>query len=512
MSDLPKMSTWGVEGQKYEICDKAARDKNTALEKTAESIRSEVEALKQMSATAEELPTGSAPTASYSNGVLRLGIPQGPKGDTGAKGDKGDKGDKGEKGDKGDTGPQGEQGPQGIQGIQGEQGPKGDKGDTGDTGPQGPAGEAGVTPNITVTAVTGEPGTDAQVEQIGTVENPVLKFTIPRGNDGYVGADGAPGANGQGVPTGGTTGQVLRKTGSGDYEAEWSDKAGDSERLGGLDAQYYMQGRAAYNLLDNSNFADLVAQAGLNGAHGSTAYIADRWKSASATATQQSGYTTLSTTEKTGRIAQQLPDVLAGKTVTAAVKVSGSSIVYCGVYYNQNSVSKSVSISVSAPNGIMMKSGTIPSDATDIEFRVYIAYTDGGGSCDVYWAALYEGAYTAETLPAYVPKGYAVELAECQRYYKEIPEQTSCAFATSAQGGKYFSSSITFNPMRITPTVSFKTDSDGKIGVVQGVAFVSPSEFNFAYIKNGCLLPATTNAAYAGLVMSFYGIQLSADL
>lgn len=181
-----------------------------------------------------------------------------------------------------------------------------------------------------------------------------------------------------------------------------------------------MQGRAAHNLLDNSYFADLVAQAGLNGAHGSTAYIADRWKSSSATATQKSGYTTLSTTEKTGRIAQKLPYALAGKTVTAAAKVSGSSIVYCGVYYNQNSVSKSVSISVTAPNGIIAKSGVIPNDATDIEFRIYIAYTDGGGSCNVYWAALYEGSYTSDTLPAYVPKEYAAELAECQRYYVYI--------------------------------------------------------------------------------------------
>lgn len=212
--------------------------------------------------------------------------------------------------------------------------------------------------NLQVTATTLSPGAQATAAYAGGV----LSLGIPRGDVGQVGAPG---------------------------------------------------GGAPYNILDNSNFADLVAQAGLNGAHGSTAYIADRWKSASATATQQSGYTTLSTTEKTGRIAQQLPDVLAGKTVTAAAKVSGSSIVYCGVYYNQNSVSKSVSISVSAPNGIMMKSGTIPSDATDIEFRVYIAYTDGGGSCDVYWAALYEGAYTTDTLPAYVPVGKHVEMLNC---------------------------------------------------------------------------------------------------
>ena len=36
------------------------------------------------------------------------------------------------------------------------------------------------------------------------------------------------------------------------------------------------------------------------------------------------------------------------------------------------------------------------------------------------WAALYEGEYTAETLPKYHPKGYGAELAECQRYFIRI--------------------------------------------------------------------------------------------
>ena len=36
----------------------------------------------------------------------------------------------------------------------------------------------------------------------------------------------------------------------------------------------------------------------------------------------------------------------------------------------------------------------------------------------IRWAALYEGEYTAETLPEYQPKGYGAELAECQRYYQ----------------------------------------------------------------------------------------------
>lgn len=181
-----------------------------------------------------------------------------------------------------------------------------------------------------------------------------------------------------------------------------------------------LQGRAAHNLLDNSNFADLVAQAGLNGSHGSTAYIADRWKSENATATANSGYTTISSTEKAGRIVQMLPAAVAGKTVTASAKVASANTIYFGVYYIQNSVSKYINNSFTSPNGVIMVSGAIPADATNIEFRIYTSYIDGGGSCNVYWASLYEGAYTADTLPAYQPKGYAAELAECQRYYVYI--------------------------------------------------------------------------------------------
>ncbi len=61
----------------------------------------DIDTIENISATASGLPAGSAPTASYNNGVLSLGIP---------------------KGDNGDQGIQGPQGIQGIQGIQGETG------------------------------------------------------------------------------------------------------------------------------------------------------------------------------------------------------------------------------------------------------------------------------------------------------------------------------------------------------------------------------------------------------
>ena len=92
---------------------------------------------------------------------------------------------------------------------------KGPKGDTGDVGPQGlqgnsgPAGADGVTPTI------GENGNWF----IGETDT----GKPSRGEKGDQGPQGLPGPTGPGVPTGGTTGQVLSKSGDGDYETEWKD-------------------------------------------------------------------------------------------------------------------------------------------------------------------------------------------------------------------------------------------------------------------------------------------------
>ena len=53
--------------------------------------------------------------------------------------------------------------------------------------PQGRKGDTGATPKIKLSVVTGEPGTDARVEQSGTAENPMVEFTIPRGDTGSLG-------------------------------------------------------------------------------------------------------------------------------------------------------------------------------------------------------------------------------------------------------------------------------------------------------------------------------------
>ena len=95
--------------------------------------------------------------------------PQGPAGATGATGAAGPKGDKG------DTGTAGATGATGATGAQGPKGDKGDPGATGAIGPQGPQGPAG--------------------------------------------------ANGQGVPVGGTAGQVLTKNTATNFDTSWQTPA-----------------------------------------------------------------------------------------------------------------------------------------------------------------------------------------------------------------------------------------------------------------------------------------------
>ena len=52
----------------------------------------------------------------------------------------------------------------------------------------------------------------------------------------------------------------------------------------------------------------------------------------------------------------------------------------------------------------------IKSDYSLIEFQILISV---GQTITLKWAALYEGSYTADTLPAYQPKGKHVEMLNC---------------------------------------------------------------------------------------------------
>ena len=97
------------------------------------------------------------------------------------------------------------------------------KGADGANGADGAPGEDGAAATIQVgTVTTLEPGEQATVENVGTENAAILNFGIPKGEQGEPGTGGG----GQGVPAGGTTGQILAKASDSDYDTRWVDAEG----------------------------------------------------------------------------------------------------------------------------------------------------------------------------------------------------------------------------------------------------------------------------------------------
>jgi len=99
----------------------------------------------------------------------------------------------------------------------------GPKGDTGATGAAGAAGATGATGPAGATGATGAAGAAGATGATGP--------TGPKGDTGDTGpagATGATGAAGEGVPVGGTSGQVLAKTSATNYATAWVDASSGS--------------------------------------------------------------------------------------------------------------------------------------------------------------------------------------------------------------------------------------------------------------------------------------------
>ena len=118
------------------------------------------------------------------------------------------------------------------------------------------------------------------------------------------------------------------------------------------------------NLLDNSDFTNPVAQAGIGGNHGNQAYAIDRRILTNGSVSQQEGGLQLN-----GTINQKLEHLPTGEVSAFVGMASGQA-------------------SISYSDGA-------------------VTITSSGGV--IAWAALYQGTYSADTVPGYRPKGYAVE-------------------------------------------------------------------------------------------------------
>lgn len=217
------------------------------------------------------------------------------------------------------------------------------------------------------------------------------------------------------------------------------------------------------NLLDNSDFTNLVNQRGQT-SYNSDGYCFDRWviwhqngcavsydSAKRCVRIENATYTTLY---------QRVPKGILDpnkKYTQAYGLVDGSIVISTRIDYspaNYDSV-----------EGIMLSDGQ---------------------TLEIVWTALYEGEYTAETLPEYQPKGYGAELAECQRYFYKFNSDTLGISLPLITGITQVSGFLFPVEMRATPTMSIASiktwTTSGFTDVTNSVSSKQCNAKGFKYI------------------------------
>ena len=317
----------------------------------------------------------------------------------------------------------------------------------------------------------------------------------PKGEQGPQGDTGATGPKGEQGPQGdmGATGAKGEQGPKGDT------------------------GACVYNLLDNSDFVHPVAQAGVNGAHGATGYAVDRWMRTSGATVSQAADGLKIVSDKTNwtaGIQQRIEAKRFADVMTFAVRgvfpVACRLFVYIGsgttnfgtAYFQGDAAERTLVLKLTKPDGL----------TGDEVVNVYISPdTESTGTAAVVrWAALYEGEFTAETLPPYVPKGYAAELAECLRYYRRITATNETFAGYCVNGVSYCM--IPLQTMRIKPSLvpsgKFYYTLGNKQGTTTATATAHSANVNRAIIK--CAI--TETGILTGTISPQGDIDISADL
>ena len=241
-----------------------------------------------------------------------------------------------------------------------------------------------------------------------------------------------------------------------------NDPTADTDAARKAYVDSFANSRRVQNLLGNSDFRNPVNQRGYESGAGVSDYdyFLDRWKHGIA---EKTNYTLSSAGLgiPSGTYIVQVNETIRSGTYTFAVKQSDGSITIlnCVVSF--------------AADGSWKRCGTISADGmalhvdTENGHVVYIiqSYKD----VVVEWAAFYEGSYTADTLPPYVPKGYGAELLECQRYY--VPN-TSTAVFVPANG--YLTVYFPVDMRLESPTITAESsnDNDCTVSLVSRRGFV----------------------------------------
>ena len=192
---------------------------------------------------------------------------------------------------------------------------------------------------------------------------------------------------------------------------------------------------APRNLLDNSDFLHPINQREQS-LYTGACYTIDRWR----------------TWETEAEIA------LTGN----GVAISGGNLTQ---YLEQTAVEgwKTYTIACEESNGaVHIKSGVL-SDGVwgDIMHlsvdNIGLPFAQLAAGHTYIWAAVYEGGYTADTLPGYTSKGIPAELQACQYFFERVNVHEL------ASGVPEMYKRLRFATKRITPTVSWHESNIGNL-------------------------------------------------
>lgn len=174
------------------------------------------------------------------------------------------------------------------------------------------------------------------------------------------------------------------------------------------------------NLLDNSDFTNAVNQRGNTTVKARNQYIIDRWypyfatSSSNVTLTINNNGLKVDARQATQQVSLRhfIKSPKNGK-YTAVVYSAEQGVIYrCYTVDGQNAT---------AGNSNNGKSTTLWLGwNADRQCYLFVVYTPKGYQATYKWAALYEGEFDENTIPAYVPKGYQVEMLACQRYFYRL--------------------------------------------------------------------------------------------
>lgn len=202
----------------------------------------------------------------------------------------------------------------------------------------------------------------------------------------------------------------------------------DASKLGNKAPEHYLQPR---NLLDNSYWEhpkEIVNQRGRDSSFGAgfgNYNFIDRWTTYGANTTfsiSDGGILIENDGSSTCGIAQLFEKGLiqAGKQYTLACKLSATNNNVVLSYGCGFSTITASTEGIPAGNSAVHVLSFTAAETTDGLYNFRIRSSAKAVTCQVEWVALYEGIYTAGTLPPYVPKGYSAEFEECKRYYRRF--------------------------------------------------------------------------------------------